>query len=217
MPGSRSPGRIRAAHLDTSHIATIWVQVVYDEGGSQGFGGIALTENAVLESYTGDLLRTFGVQHLDGLAGRRCWILRRRDRPAADIEGLEAEDGSQFTITDWQRKHGFPTRPLEDGDTDWSSANSGKALVWSLVRIQHGSFSDEVRRADVQQLFKGLVDREVDNLRISAWLGFDRLPKDYQRLVAAEWRIFCEACDQRRAMAERPLTAWERLMGDGRS
>lgn len=110
----REAGTIVSAAVDTSHIETVWVQVDYDKGGSQGFGGLALQDQRIMASYVAALCDTFGVHALGDLKGLRCHALKCWEGHQETIEGLEAPDGRRFTITGWRRKQGldFPS-PLE--------------------------------------------------------------------------------------------------------
>lgn len=127
----REAGIITAATEDASHIQTVWVQVDYSVGGTQGFGGLVLQEEVYLESYKTGLCAAFGVQSLAGLVGKRCFALKILGEYQESIEGLESVDtGNQFTHTGWRRSAGLShetpqewtneqSQEPEDGHTWW--------------------------------------------------------------------------------------------------
>jgi len=143
--------------------------------------------------------------------------LKRRDSWQAHIEGLESLKGRRFTITGWQRKHGFPVKPFEEGETDWALADQAQSIMWSLRRILDKSQADSPAiHLAVRHLFEGLIDPQIDNLHISSWPGFAQLPKNYQHIIADEWRACRKRFDARHAEDGRPISVWERLMSNGK-
>jgi hypothetical protein len=134
MSDTRELGIITSASVDTDQFTSVWVQVEYDQGGSQGFGGLALNEEALREDYIHDLLDTFDKPRLAELVGQRVWVLRRRPDWQARIEGLTSVATSRrFTHTDWQRKHGFEETPLAEGEMDWSRPPPEPPNVWERL------------------------------------------------------------------------------------
>lgn len=129
--GKRDPGTIKSAHVDRD-IQTVWVQVDYDDGGSQDFGGIELPDDAHVTMYIKDLCAAFGVTKLTQLWGKRCHALKCRGGYQESIEGLEAEDGTRFTFTGWRRQHGFkqPDVDLSGDYTDWSKGGDCEGAPW---------------------------------------------------------------------------------------
>lgn len=72
-------------------------------GWGQGFGGL-IFDQCHLEAWKSDLCKLFGVDAIDKIVGRQCFVLRNWPSWGSDIEGLEV-DGKRFTITDFRRRH----------------------------------------------------------------------------------------------------------------
>jgi len=82
-----------------------WVQIEYDEGGSQGFGGIILSPEQA-KDYVKELCKTFNVKSIKKLKGKRAYALRSFDEFDGTIEGLVSiETGKAFLINVWRKKH----------------------------------------------------------------------------------------------------------------
>jgi len=109
----REKGTIASAELMQAHgIPTVSVMIDFG-GGCQGFGGIALQDADIRDSFIADLCATFGVGSLDDLKGLGCHALRCWGHWNDTIEGLEAGDGRRFVLSAWRRKMGFDDDPLE--------------------------------------------------------------------------------------------------------
>lgn len=134
MISTKELGIIASVSVDTDQFTSVWVQVVYDQGGSQGFGGLNLSDDDLRADYIHDLLDTFDKKRLVELVSQRVWVLRRRERFLARIEGfVSIATSRRFTITDWQRKHGIEPRPLQQGETDWSRPEPEPPNVWERL------------------------------------------------------------------------------------
>ena len=86
-----------------------------DSGWGQGFGGLCLGDDKLADDFEADIKAIFGVNKLEDLVGKQCYVLRCFDQWNENIEGLESLDGKRFTLTKWRKKHFPETKsPLED-------------------------------------------------------------------------------------------------------
>jgi hypothetical protein len=94
-------------------ILTVWLGI--DFGGSyQSFGGLALSEE-VAPDYVSELCKTFEVERIEDIKGKKCVALRCFDEWNSIIEGLETESGARFINFQWRKKHFPETKsPLEE-------------------------------------------------------------------------------------------------------
>lgn len=115
----RTPATISAVkHYFEDHVGQMssYVFCDYDDGGTQGFGGLALGPKggALEKQWERELMTTFGVVRFDSLVGKRCYVLRCFDQWNATMEGLEAENGNRFTVRGFVKRHlGVDRDPLE--------------------------------------------------------------------------------------------------------
>ena len=115
MGNHRDPGTIdNITHGDDHGLITSWVIIHFDNGCSQGFGGLCLEEKT-LKYFLRDLCKTFGVRKPWQLLGKKYIALRSFGGWNETIEGLETPKGKRFTITGFRKAY-YPehaTSPLE--------------------------------------------------------------------------------------------------------
>lgn len=106
----RTPATIESGkHYFEEHVGqmTSYVFCNYDDGGTQGFGGLGLgPKGGKLErAWERDVCDLFKVKDFKQLEGKRCYVLRCFDEWSATMEGLEAEDGRRLTIRSFLKRH----------------------------------------------------------------------------------------------------------------
>ena len=106
-PNHKSPGIIegvRGPYKEDHGILTSNIFVKLDNGGTQGFGGIAL-DNKSAEDWIASLCYTFHVTNLEKLVGKKCYALYSFGRYGDSIDGLISMDtGKKFVLDTWRRK-----------------------------------------------------------------------------------------------------------------
>jgi len=99
----------------TSYI-TVLIAIDFDDGGTQGFGGLWLIDDKTAKSYSDAICKVFKVESLSHLVGMKCYALRNFSTHNSEIVGLETLDGKRFTRYAWRKKM-FPEHtkhPLAD-------------------------------------------------------------------------------------------------------
>ncbi len=92
--------RVRSAKLDMERdILSFWIQVDYEEGCSQGIGGIALDQydkekdTRIGTAFGCEVIRrllvAFGVNDLSEMQGRTIWILGKGEGLGFDPKGVQ--------------------------------------------------------------------------------------------------------------------------------
>lgn len=97
-------------------ILTSYITIDFDNGGTQGFGGLYLLNDETAASYADAVCKVFGCKNMSYLVGKKCYALRNFATWNSDIVGLETLDGKRFTHYAW-RKEMFPDvtkHPLTD-------------------------------------------------------------------------------------------------------
>lgn len=148
---TREPAVVEYVRSDDERGSTHFVGM-HMGGCHQGFGGLCLDE-VTRADWIRSIADLFGVDDIEKVVGRNCFVLRSWPRWGSNIEGLEV-DGRRFTITGFRKKH-WPDKtksPLLDEqdriqrDIDW-----------------HGRRVQEQIRA-LQTLEDGYVDWESESL-----------------------------------------------------
>ena len=116
IDGQKELGKI--VSVDVSHESderpSVWVIVKF-KGSGQGFGGLYLNTEKLLESFVNSLMQPFNADYVEDLVGKKCYALRCWGHHNDSIVGLESFDtGRRFTIDGWRKKMGFKFKnPLE--------------------------------------------------------------------------------------------------------
>ncbi len=102
--GQREPGTLGAVWSgNEGHgILTCSIPVNF-KSSTQSFGGLCLTDD-LLKSFTDRLCWTFSVSTVVQLEGLKCWALRPWGSWSDSIEGLEAQNGRRFVLTQWRKE-----------------------------------------------------------------------------------------------------------------
>lgn len=151
----RERGTIENVFFGTEDHGILTCSVGIDFGGSfQYFGNIALDEK-LGKDFVERLCSTFSVRDLRALNGLPVFALRCFGGWNESIEGLEAESGQRFILTEWRRRH-FPSSldPLQQ------ARESGERTIASCQR----RIADERKR---------LAQLDAD---YTAWATIEALP-----------------------------------------
>lgn len=111
----RTPATVSGVkHYFEEHVGqmTSYVFCDYDDGGTQGFGGLALGPKGgkIEKAWEEELLNIFCVTDLKHAVGKRCYVLRCFDQWNANMEGIENTHGDRLTIRGFVKRQ-FPDKP----------------------------------------------------------------------------------------------------------
>ena len=128
-------GTIKSVSCDDSEnnrgLWSSWIFIDFEDGGSQGFGGLYLKNKTIATHYMHSVCAAFGVPSWDDLVEKKCYALKNFGGYEESINGIESVDtGFRFTHYKW-RKELFPEQtkdPFEE------RAESIKASIINMER-----------------------------------------------------------------------------------
>lgn len=148
-----SPGKIRGVnHYFEDRIGQMssYIYIDYDDGGTQGFGGIALgpKDGKFEKAWVRELCLHFEVSKLEELVGLKCHVLRCWDEWNTTIDGIEAPNGSRFTI------RGFLKRNLKDYQETSAFADKAESIQREISFLERRIAEERTRMRNMRKKYK---------------------------------------------------------------
>lgn len=147
----RTPATIDSAkHYFEDHVGQMssFIFCNYDDGGTQGFGGLALGPKggALEKAWELEVCDLFRVHSFGQLVGKRCYVLRSIDEWNATMEGLENDLGRRLTIRGFVKRHlGIDRDPL---------AQEKESITSSIAMHERRAMEERRRLATLEARYK---------------------------------------------------------------